>query len=134
MIKEVEKILTLQDRDITINSRLNYLNDKVLSPKKLQMANELLGRYGVPDFEKILLEDEAKKAKLQEGLNQIGALIKQTRLQRHLSEEELAALLGVENTVVFKLENNDTSVSMETIFQVFHVLDAELSFVVTLKQ
>ena len=130
MVKEVAKILTLEDWEITIDSRLNYLNDKVLSPKKLQMANEILARGGLPnepDFGKEPIEDKPTT------MNPLGTLIKQTRLQRNLSEEALAALLGVENTVIFRLENNDNSVSMETILQVFHVLDAELSFMVKLK-
>ena len=119
---------------VTVNKRLNYISDKPHNSKKIQKANELLARVGVPDLEKILKEDEAKKANQQADLNQLSALIKQTRLQRHLSEEDLAALLGVENTVIFRLENNDTTVSMETILEVFHVLDAKLSFVVTLQQ
>lgn len=133
MVKEIVKTLTLQDREITIDSSLNCINEKVMSPKKLQMANELLARVGVPDLEKILLEEEVKKAKQQADAHHIGTLIQQTRLQRHLSQEALAALVGVDEAMIFRLENNDNSVSLETILQVFHVLEAELSFVVKLK-
>jgi HTH-type transcriptional regulator / antitoxin HipB len=134
MMKEIDEMNITQYSDFTIDNRLNHLSEKPHNSKKIQKANEILARVGVPDLEKILKEEEAKKAKQQADLNQLGALIKQTRLQRHLSQEDLAALLGVENTVIFRLENNDTTVSMETILQVFHVLDAQLSFVVTLQQ
>ena len=127
--KKMENILeinTLQAPIVLIDEQLNPYKNKVLFPEKVKKAKEILKQSGLPN--EALLND-----KLNE-LNPIGALIKQTRLQRHLSEEDLAVLLGVESTVIFKLESNDTSVSMATILQVFHVLDAELSFVVTLQR
>ena len=127
--KKMENILeinTLQAPIVLIDEQLNPYKNKVLFPEKVKKAKEILKQSGLPN--EALLND-----KLNE-LNPIGALIKQTRLQRHLSEEDLAVLLGVEKSVIFKLENNDTTVSMATILQVFHVLDAELSFVVTLQR
>jgi DNA-binding XRE family transcriptional regulator len=134
MMKETTEINTLKMPHVIIDKRLNYLSEKVLFSKKVQEATELIARVGVPDLEKILKEDEAKKAKQKAEQNPIASLIQQTRLQRNLSQEALAALVGVDETMIFRLENNDYSVSFETILQVFHVLEAELSFVVKLKQ
>jgi DNA-binding XRE family transcriptional regulator len=131
-MENIIEINTLEAQIVIIDERLNPYKNKILFPEKVKKAKEILKISGLPN--EVFLNAELNFSKQQADLNQLGALIKQTRLQRHLSEEDLAALLGVENTVIFRIENNDTTVSMETILQVFHVLDAKLSFVVTLQQ
>ncbi len=125
-MENIVEINRLQAPIVILDEQLNPYKNRVLFPEKVKRAKEILRQSGLPN--EALLNAELNNS------NPIGALIKQTRLQRHLSEEDLAALLGVEDTVVFKLENNDTSVSMATILQVFHVLNAELSFVVKLQK
>lgn len=117
--------------DVIIDESLNRLSSKVLFPEKLKKANDILAQGGLP--KEMNLGDERIVFELPKEINPLGALIQQTRLRRNLSQEALAALLGVDKTVVFDLENNDNSVSMSTILQVFRVLEAELSFAVTLQ-
>lgn len=124
-MKDIAEINAPEVIHITIDRSLNRLNGKVHDSKKMRKANDMLARMGVPT------------ELFEEGIqieNPIGTLIKQTRLQRNLSQEALSVLLGVDKSLISKLENNDNSVSMETILQVFKVLNAELSFVVTLQR
>jgi HTH-type transcriptional regulator / antitoxin HipB len=123
-MKDIAEINAPEVIQITIDKSLNRLNGKVHDSKKMRKANEMLARMGVPTE---LFEDDIQVK------NPIGTLIKQARLQRNLSQEALSALLGVDKSLISKLENNDYSVSMATILQVFKVLNAELSFVVKLQ-
>jgi DNA-binding XRE family transcriptional regulator len=125
-MKEIAELVP----DVLIDESLNRLSKKVLFPKKLQKANEILAKGGLPNGLKV---GENPVFDIPNAENPIGTLIKQTRLQRNLSQEALSNLLGMDKSLISKLENNDYSVSMETILHVFKVLDAELSFVVKLQ-
>ena len=62
----------------------------------------------------------------------IGDLIKKARLERHLTQEELGKLVGVQKAQISKLENNANSATVDTIVRVFKALQAEISFNVRL--
>ena len=62
----------------------------------------------------------------------IGDLIKKARLERHLTQEELGKLVGVQKAQISKLENNANSATVDTIVRVFKALQAEVSFNVRL--
>jgi DNA-binding XRE family transcriptional regulator len=125
-MKEIAELVP----DVVIDESLNRLSKKVLFPKKLQKANEILAKGGLPNG---LNVGENPVFDIPNPENPIGTLIKQTRLQRNLSQEALSNLVGMDKSLISKLENNDYSVSMETILHVFKVLNAELSFVVKLQ-
>ena len=63
----------------------------------------------------------------------LGDMIKQVRLERNLTQEQLGKLIGVQKAQISKLENNTTNVTMETILRVFTALKAKISFHVELK-
>ncbi len=63
----------------------------------------------------------------------LGDMIKQVRLERNLTQEQLGKLIGVQKSQISKLENNTTNVTLETILRVFHALKAKISFKVELK-
>ena len=58
----------------------------------------------------------------------IGNMIKTARLERHLTQEELGKLVGVQKAQISKLENNANSATIDTIVRVFKALQAEISF------
>ena len=58
----------------------------------------------------------------------IGDLIKKARLERHLTQEELGKLVGVQKAQISKLENNANSATVDTIIRVFKALQAEVNF------
>ncbi len=63
----------------------------------------------------------------------IGNMIKTARLERHLTQEELGKLVGVQKAQISKLENNANSATIDTIVRVFKALQAEISFSVRLE-
>lgn len=66
-------------------------------------------------------------------LEVLGDMIKQVRLERNLTQEQLGKLIGVQKAQISKLENSATNVTMETILRVFNALKAKISFKVELK-
>ena len=58
----------------------------------------------------------------------IGDMIRKTRLERHLTQEELGKLIGVQKAQISKLENNANSATIDTIVRVFKALQAEIHF------
>lgn len=63
----------------------------------------------------------------------IGEMIKQARLERHLTQEELGKLIGVQKAQISKLENNTNSATIDTIVKVFKALKAEINFSIRLE-
>lgn len=58
----------------------------------------------------------------------IGDMIRKARLERHLTQEELGKLVGVQKAQISKLENNANSATIDTIVRVFKALQAEIYF------
>ena len=54
--------------------------------------------------------------------------IKQARKERHLTQEELGELVGVNKAQISKLENSLTDARFETIIKVFKALNAKINF------
>lgn len=65
-------------------------------------------------------------------LDLIGEMIKTARKERHLTQEQLGALIGVKKSQISKLENNAKNVTIETILKVFEALKAKVNFKVEL--
>jgi len=88
-----------------------------------QVQDELIGKMGTPDRD--LFEYELK-------IDLIGKAIKQTRLERKLTQEELGKLIGVQKAQISRLENNASNVSMDTLIRVFTALKAKVKLQVAL--
>ena len=63
----------------------------------------------------------------------LGKMIKAARRERHLTQEELGRLIGVQKAQISKLENSANSASIDTIIKVFKALKAEINFNVKLE-
>ena len=89
-----------------------------------EIKDEFIGKPGT-----------AKRDKYEQELQLevLGDMIKQVRLQRNLTQEQLGKLIGVQKAQISKLENSATNVTMETILRVFNALKARVSFKVELK-
>lgn len=88
-----------------------------------QVQDKLIGKIGTPGRD--IFEYE-----LQMGL--IGKAIKQTRQERHLTQEELGKLIGVQKAQISRLENNASNVTMDTLIKVFTALKAKIKLQVEL--
>jgi HTH-type transcriptional regulator/antitoxin HipB len=88
-----------------------------------QVQDKLIGENGTP-------EREIFEYELQMDL--IGKAIKQTRQERHLTQEELGKLIGVQKAQISRLENNASNVTMDTLLRVFTALKAKVKLQIEL--
>ena len=63
----------------------------------------------------------------------LGKMIKSARQERHLTQEELGNLIGVQKAQISKLESSANSATIHTILKVFGALKAEINFNVKLE-
>ncbi len=89
-----------------------------------EMKNRYIGERGTE-------EREAYEYELRMEI--IGNMIKKARLERHLTQEELGKLVGVQKAQISKLENNANSATIDTIIRIFKALQADISFSVRLE-
>jgi DNA-binding XRE family transcriptional regulator len=89
-----------------------------------EMKDKFIGQRGSPVREKY--EYELR-------MDLLGQMIKTTRKERNLTQEQLGQLLGVQKAQISKLENSANSASIDTILKVFQALKAEISFQVKLE-
>jgi DNA-binding XRE family transcriptional regulator len=88
-----------------------------------EVQDELIGKTGTPGRDKFEYD-------LQIDL--MGHAIKQTRLERHLTQEELGKLIGVQKAQISRLENNAGNVTVDTLMRVFIALKAKVSLQIEL--
>ena len=62
----------------------------------------------------------------------IGKAIKQTRQERHLTQEELGKLIGVQKAQISRLESNASNATIDTLMRVFKALKAKVKLQVEL--
>jgi len=84
-----------------------------------EITDEIVGKAGSEDREQF--EFELK-------LDLLGEMIKKTRLERHLTQEDLGKLIGVKKAQISKIENNTKDVRFSTIMKVFNALKAKIKF------
>lgn len=89
-----------------------------------EVKDEFIGKKG-----------SVKRDKYEQDLQMelLGDMIRQVRLERNLTQEQLGKLIGVQKAQISKLENNTTNVTMDTILRVFEALKAKISFHIELK-
>lgn len=66
-------------------------------------------------------------------LDLLGEAIKKARIERHLTQEQLGKLVGVQKAQISKLENSLTDARFETILKVFKALNAKIHFNIELQ-
>lgn len=88
-----------------------------------EITDKHIGKRGTPKRERF--EYELR-------LDMLGEAIKQARKERHMTQEELGKLVGVQKSQISKLENSLTDARFETILKVFRALNAKINFNVEL--
>ena len=84
-----------------------------------EITDKHIGKIGTPKRDSF--ENELR-------LDLIGEKIKQVRLQRKSTQEQLGALIGVKKAQISKIENNLTDARFDTIIKVFKALNAKINF------
>lgn len=98
-------------------------NEKVDIFPLEQLKDEALGEIGTPERDKY--ESELR-------LELLGEMIKQIRKERHLTQEELGKLVGVQKAQISKLERSTKNARIDTIIKVFNALKTKINFSVEL--
>lgn len=88
-----------------------------------EITDKHIGKRGTPRRE--AFENELR-------LDLLGEAIKKARKERHLTQEELGKLIGVQKAQISKIENSLTDARFETIIKVFKALNAKINFIVEL--
>ena len=83
------------------------------------MIDKHIGKRGTPKRE--AFENELR-------IDLLGYAIKQARLERHLTQQQLGELVGVQKSQISKVENSIKSTRFDTILKVFNALEAKVSF------
>ena len=61
-------------------------------------------------------------------LDVLGYMIRKTRKDRNLTQEQLGKLIGVKRSEISKLENNTRNMTISTIIKIFNALKANVKF------
>jgi hypothetical protein len=64
-------------------------------------------------------------------LDAIGQCIKEIRMQKKLTQDQLGSLVGVKKAQISKIENNFTDARFGTILKVFNALNTTVNFSIT---
>jgi len=88
-----------------------------------EVQDELIGKKGTAgrDFFEYELQ-----------MDIIGKAIKQTRLERNFTQEELGKLLGVQKAQISRIEKHAGNVTMGTLLRIFAALKANIKLQVDL--
>ncbi|MFW5793463.1 MAG: helix-turn-helix domain-containing protein [Bacteroidota bacterium] len=84
-----------------------------------EITDEIVGKSG---------SEEREQFEFELKLDLIGEMIKKTRIERHLTQEQLGKLVGVKKSQISKIENNTKDVRFSTIMKVFSALKAKIKF------
>lgn len=84
-----------------------------------ELTDKYIGKSGTKERDEF--ENELR-------LDLLGEAIKQARLQRHLTQEQLGDLVGVKKAQISKIENSTTDARFATVMKVFKALDVKVSF------
>ena len=98
---------------------------KALKTRSLaEMKDKYIGKSGT-------IERDEYEYEL--SMDVLGKMIKLARQERHLTQEELGKLVGVQKAQISKLESSTNSATIDTILKVFKALKAEINFNVKLE-
>ena len=89
-----------------------------------EMKDKYIGKIGTK---------ERDEYEYELRMDVLGKMIKTARQERHLSQEELGRLVGVQKAQISKLESSANSATIDTILKVFKALKAEINFNVKLE-
>jgi len=89
-----------------------------------EMEDKYIGKKGTP---------ERNEYEYELKMELLGRMIKTTRKERKLTQEELGEIVGVNKSQISKLENHANSATIETILKIFNALKAEIQFSVRIE-
>jgi HTH-type transcriptional regulator/antitoxin HipB len=102
------------------------MSKSVVKSKTLsEMKDKYIGKRGSQNRE--AYEHELR-------MDVLGRMIKATRQERCLTQEQLGLLVGVQKAQISKLESSANSATIDTIVKIFSALKAEIHFKVRIEE
>jgi DNA-binding XRE family transcriptional regulator len=102
------------------------MSKSVVKTKTLsEMKDKYIGKRGSQERESY--EHELR-------MDVLGRMIKATRQERCLTQEQLGLLVGVQKAQISKLESSANSATIDTIVKIFSALKAEIHFKVRIEE
>ncbi|MFZ1749897.1 MAG: helix-turn-helix transcriptional regulator [Saprospiraceae bacterium] len=89
-----------------------------------ELTDQYIGKRGTAKRD--LFEQELR-------LDLLGDAIRNARKAKHLTQEQLGELVGVQKSQIAKIENSTTDARFSTILRVFDALKAKVNFTVELE-
>lgn len=89
-----------------------------------QIKDEMIGKRGT---------EPRDTYEFELNLELLGEMIRITRQQRKLTQEQLGKLVGVQKAQISKLEKNANNVTVDTILRIFSALKAKVNFRIELE-
>jgi HTH-type transcriptional regulator / antitoxin HipB len=89
-----------------------------------EVTDQYIGERGTPKRE--LFEQELR-------LELLGDAIKKARKAKHMTQDQLGELVGVQKSQIAKIENSTTDARFSTILRVFDALKAKVNFTIELE-
>jgi HTH-type transcriptional regulator/antitoxin HipB len=99
-------------------------NKKLVTYSLTEMKDKYIGEVGT------INRDEYE---YELRMDVLGKMIKTARQERHLTQEQLGKLVGVQKAQISKLESSTNSATIDTVLKVFKALKAEINFNVKLE-
>ena len=93
-------------------------NGMILKPLE-RLEDKWFGPVGTP---------EREQSDLELRIELLSEAIRQARKDRHLTQQELGAMVGVGKAQISKLESNPSNVTFDTVIKVFNALGAKVKF------
>ena len=84
-----------------------------------EMKDKYIGKKGTPERDAYELELKVEV---------LGEMIKKVRQEKHMTQEELGELVGVNKSQISKLERNTKNVTIATILKIFRALKKNIKF------
>ena len=104
---------------------MNQKNNRMKTTSFDEVLDMHIGKRGTKKREKF--EQDLK-------LELLGDAIKKARKAKHLTQEQLGELVGVQKAQISKVENSATDARFATILKVFDALDAKVKFSVEIDE
>lgn len=84
-----------------------------------ELKDKYIGEKGTPERDAYELELKVEV---------LGEMIKKVRQEKHMTQEELGKLVGVNKSQISKLERNTKNVTIATILRIFRALKKNIKF------
>ena len=84
-----------------------------------ELKDKYIGEKGTPERDAYELELKVEV---------LGEMIKKVRQEKHMTQEELGKLVGVNKSQISKLERNTKNVTVATILRIFRALKKNIKF------